>query len=112
MKKRVSVFALLIATATVTFPQTNPAPSTPKKDRVPDAETAVMVGEKALIKVYGSKQILSERPFTAVLDGDVWTVYGALYRGSKRHTEPCVGGVAQVEIRKTSGRILNMQHTM
>src|SRR5439155_26942637 len=46
---------------------------------VPDSATAIRVAESALIPVYGKKQIESERPFTAQLKDDTWTVWGSLH---------------------------------
>ena len=70
---------------------------------VPDETTAVRVAEKVLIPIYGRKHIESERPFTAKLNGNVWTVYGYLPPGWD-------GGVAEVEIDKRNGRILRVTH--
>jgi hypothetical protein len=82
------------------------------KDKVPDSETAVRIGEAALIPVYGKKQIQSEEPFQAELKGDVWTVHGTLHcpDGKGGTTTNCVGGVAGVKISKSKGRILSMIH--
>ena len=41
---------------------------------VPDAATAVKIAGAVLVPVYGERQIVSERPFTATLKGNVWTV--------------------------------------
>jgi NTF2 fold immunity protein len=89
--------------------QNPPAPSfQPKDGFVPDTGTAVKIAEAVLIPVYGEKKILSERPFNATLQGDVWTVAGTV------HCDPpgarCVGGSAEVKISKSSGQILQMGH--
>ena len=80
---------------------------------VPDSATAIRVAESALIPVYGKKQIESERPFTAQLKDDTWTVWGTLHcsDGKGGTTDICVGGVAHVEISRKDGRILSMGHT-
>jgi hypothetical protein len=79
---------------------------------VPDAETAVKIAEAVLIPVYGEKQIASERPFSAKLEGDAWTVSGTLRcpDGKGGMTTMCVGGVAVVKISKVDARILSMIH--
>ena len=41
---------------------------------MPNAETAVKIGEAVLIPVYGEKKISDERPFKATRQGDVWMV--------------------------------------
>jgi hypothetical protein len=86
----------------------------PKRNYVPNAETAVAIAEAVLIPVYGRKHIESERPFRATLKDDVWTVAGTLYCGDgKPQTDKlpsCVGGVAVVQISKIDARIISMTH--
>lgn len=84
----------------------------PKEGYVPDGGTAVKIAEAVLIPVYGKKQIESERPFTAKLKDDVWTVYGTLRcpDGKGGTTTHCAGGVAEVQISKADARILSMVH--
>jgi hypothetical protein len=72
-------------------------------DAVPDKASAVRVAEKVLIPIYGLKQIESERPFTAKLQGEVWVVDGYLPPGWD-------GGVAEVKIDKRNGHILGVTH--
>jgi hypothetical protein len=81
----------------------------PKEGFVPNAETAVRVGEAVLMPVYGEKQIVGERPFKAALRGNVWTVEGTVPCGGPPGTT-CPGGAAVVKISKTSGQILFMMH--
>jgi NTF2 fold immunity protein len=106
MKK--SLIAIALATSLVAgHSQSQPETSfKPKNGFVPDAATAVRIAEAVLIPVYGEKKILSERPFNASLQGDVWTVAGTLHCGAPR----CDGGSAEVKISKSSGQILNMIH--
>src|SRR5579871_2218200 len=95
------IIMILLFVGTTAYGQTPPAQSfKPKEGFVPNAETAVKVGEAVLIPVYGEKQILAERPFKATLHGNVWTVEGTLPCGN------CNGGTAFVKISKTSGQIL------
>jgi hypothetical protein len=84
----------------------------PKPGYVPDSSTAVRIAEAVLIPVYGEKQIASERPFTATLKDDVWTVSGTLHcsDGKSGISTYCDGGVASVKIAKGTGRILSMIH--
>ena len=80
---------------------------------VPDAKTAVKIGEAVLEPVYGEKKVESERPFGAELEKGVWTVSGTLYcidSAGKQTTKNCLGGVALVRIAKADGRILSMIH--
>src|ERR1700682_4861964 len=106
MKRLILAISLLVVgvTANSQIPSVRP-----KEGFVPNAETAVKVGEAVLMPVYGESKVLAERPFKAKLRGDVWTVKG---------TVPCVGppgaacpgGEAIVKISKMSGQILFMMH--
>ena len=84
----------------------------PSSGFVPDAATAVKVAEAVLIPIYGEKAIQSERPFTATLEGDIWTVNGTLpcpdAKTDKRVS--CKGGVATVKMSKTDAHIIFMWH--
>jgi hypothetical protein len=110
MKRVIIAISVLAATMASAYSQTPREPSfRPKEGFVPNAETAVKVGEAVLIPVYGEGKILGERPFKATLQGDVWTVAGTLYCGGPSGTQ-CDGGTAVVKISKTSGQILFMTH--
>jgi NTF2 fold immunity protein len=84
----------------------------PKGGYVPDSATAVKIAEAVLTPVYGEKQILSERPYTATLKEGVWFVDGTLHcpGASADPSIHCAGGVAIVRISKEDGRILSMGH--
>jgi|SRR5882762_12847 hypothetical protein len=101
-----ATLVLMLVVATGFSQTTEEASVRPQDGFVPDAKTAVKIGEAVLIPVYGEKQIDSERPFIAKLHGDVWTVAGTLNCGAPQ----CDGGTAVVKISKTSGQILFMTH--
>ena len=84
----------------------------PAAGYVPDSSTALRIAEAVLIPVYGKKQIDSEQPFTATLNGDVWTIAGTLHCPDGRGgvTTLCDGGVASVRISKKDARVLYMLH--
>jgi hypothetical protein len=84
----------------------------PSSGYVPDSATAVQIAEAVLIPVYGNKMIESERPFTAKLENDVWTVSGTLRcsDGKGGITTHCDGGTAVVKISKTDAHIISMMH--
>jgi hypothetical protein len=85
----------------------------PQSRDVPDSATAVKIAEAVLVRVYGKKQIESEKPFTARLKDDVWRVNGTLQcsDGKGGTTTLCVGGVAVVQISKKNGHIISVMHT-
>lgn len=83
--------------------------------RVPDATTALSIAEPALIKVYGKRQIDYERPLTATLEHGIWSVGGTLCcPDSKRHRNcevgSCVGGVAELKLWQSDGKVLSISH--
>jgi hypothetical protein len=84
----------------------------PRTGYVPDEATAVKVAEAVLVPIYGEQHIISERPFTAVLYGDIWTVTGTLNcaDGKGGTTRICVGGVAEIKLSATDARILSVHH--
>ena len=110
MKRVIIAISVLAAVVTIAYSRTQQTPSVrPKEGFVPNAETAVKVGEAVLMPVYGKEKILGERPFGAALQGDVWTVQGTLHCGGPPGTL-CNRGTAVVKISKTSGGILFMMH--
>ena len=100
MKTLPVLFVTLLLT-TIAFSQ-GEAGYIPKTGFVPDSDTAVRVAEALLVPVYGKEHIESERPFTATLKNDVWTVEGSLRcpDGKGGVTNDCAGGVAVVRISK------------
>jgi len=107
MKRLIFVISLLAIGIASAYSQTpQDASVKPRSGFVPNAETAVKVGEAVLMPVYGERMIRDEEPFKAKREGDVWTVEGTLNCGAPQ----CVGGTAVVKISKTSGEILFMTH--
>ena len=84
----------------------------PPSRYVPDSATVVQIAEAVLDPVYGKKKIESERPFTAKLENEVWTVSGTLHcaDGKGGTTTHCVGGTAVVQISQRDGHIISMRH--
>ena len=81
--------------------------------RIPDAETALKIAERLLVKTYGRKHIDAEKPLRAELTGGVWSIYGTLWcsDGKGGRTNHCVGGVAKIELRQRDGKVLSVSHT-
>ncbi|HZS57020.1 MAG TPA: NTF2 fold immunity protein [Bryobacteraceae bacterium] len=77
---------------------------------VPTAETAIAVAEAVLQPVYGKEQIESERPFKAVLNGNVWVVTGSVPCHNPPPGAECPGGAAEIRISKRTGQVLFMTH--
>jgi hypothetical protein len=83
--------------------------------RVPDATTALSIAEPALIKVYGKRQIDYERPLIATLEDGIWSVRGTLCCPDSKgrricEVGRCEGGVAELNLRQSDGKILSTSH--
>ena len=72
-------------------------------------EVAIAIGEIVLKSIYGDRVISNEEPLTARLTADgVWIVRGSMKpapRGAIR-----MGGVAEIWIAKSDGRIVRVLH--
>ncbi len=123
MNRRFSVsvvapIMLVVMCAADAVPQ-NPTQSNPESDKwystkwgksyrpsggyVPDERTAIQVGKAILIPVYGEDAVKKEEPFTASLEGNIWTVKGAV--------RPQPSGNAEVKLSKVSGAVLFLTHS-
>lgn len=78
----------------------------PKKGFIPDSVTAVKIAEAILVPIYG-KEVLKQRPFKSNLQGDIWKIEGTFHQ-IKGHLR--LGGVASLEIKKSTGQILKVIH--
>lgn len=72
-------------------------------DLVPDSSTAARIAEAVLLPVYGADLIEGQKPFLVIERNGVWVVRGQLPRNM-------LGGVAEVEISRSDGHVLRMQH--
>ena len=90
-------------TSCVTATTASKATYIPPEGYVPDSATAIRIAEAVWIPIYGKKQIDGQRPLNVVLTQNVWTVTGSLPEG-------WVGGVAEIDIRKSDGKILRVIH--
>jgi hypothetical protein len=110
----VALKQFLILSSVLAFVTLAASQESPKRDYVPNSETAAAIAEAVFIPVYGRKLIESERPFRATLKDNVWTVTGTLYcpeGGPQTEKLPsCYGGVAVVRISKTDARVISMAH--
>jgi hypothetical protein len=77
----------------------------PAAGAVPDARTALVIAKAILTPIYG-EELRGEEPFRATLKGDRWTVQGTLNCGGRF----CKGGVAEIEIAKSDGRVVSISH--
>ena len=68
-----------------------------------DEQTAIKIAELILVKIYG-KDVLKQRPWNVSLKGDTYEINGTF------HEKNAVGGVAEIKISKSDGRILEYLH--
>jgi hypothetical protein len=83
----------------------------PAAGYVPDARTATRIAEAVWIPIYGEKEIRSQRPFDAEFRDAVWLVYGTLHDPHPRPGWTMVGGTAEAEIDRRSGKIIRVLHS-
>ena len=76
----------------------------PAEGVVPDTTTAERIAEVIFVRFYGAEEIDREKPFRTSMKDGVWIVEGSLPRGM-------LGGVAEIHISKTDGRILYLFHS-
>ena len=81
----------------------------PKAGFVPDGKTAISIAVAVWTPIYGAKMIEGEKPYSAVLEGDVWRVEGSLPEPPKGIV--VFGGVATAIISKKDGQVLAVWHT-
>lgn len=70
---------------------------------VSDEAAAINIAVSFWERIYGKEKIEQQKPHKAVLKGSVWHVSGSLPKGSK-------GGVAEADIRKNDGYLINIWH--
>jgi hypothetical protein len=73
----------------------------PQSGFIPNSTTAIEVAIAVLGPIYGADQINMQKPFTAVLRGDVWVVQGSMEHAT---------GVAEVNLSKRTGTVLRVVH--
>jgi hypothetical protein len=67
-----------------------------------DRESAIQIAEIVLTRVYG-KDVLNERPWQVSEVQNIFKIEGTLPMGY-------VGGVAEIEIRRTNGAVVSIIH--
>lgn len=76
----------------------------PPGGMIPDVETAKLVANIVLSRIYGPKLIQEEQPFRVALRENIWIVMG------KALPPDTAGGVAVIKISKIDGRIMYVMH--
>ena len=76
----------------------------PDEGVVPNEETAIKIAEAVWLPIYG-EAIYSKKPFEGKYEEKekCWFVYGSLSKNA-------LGGVPEIKIRKSDGKILYVNH--
>lgn len=83
-----------------------PAPAhyyIPKEGIIPDAETAKQVAEVIFNRFYSPADVQEEKPLNVHPQDGVWIVRGTMPEGR-------LGGVAEIWINKSDGRVIHLFH--
>lgn len=105
MNRLGAAMAILLVSLTGPFflpAQNSPQMRAPSQGYVPDEQTAIRICEAVLTPIFGAEKVIMERPFHAILKGDIWTVEGTVHTPN--------GGSAEVRLRRSDGRILSVTH--
>ena len=78
----------------------------PKDGYVRDKKTALVIGKAVLAATFSQRLVDKSGPYDAKLFENVWVVYSYFPEGP--NGPQAVGGVATVEMDKTSGAILRV----
>lgn len=73
----------------------------PKDGFVPDSKTAIAIAVAVLIPIYGEDEVNGKRPYRATLKHGKWIITGSLAKN-------VVGGVPEVQLSKSSGKVLKV----
>jgi hypothetical protein len=105
MKKELACTFLMVSCGIAFAGEAPSHTSKPHEGYVPNAETAIRIAIAVWEPIYGKEQITNQKPYSATLNGGVWTVEGTLHGGKYM-----VGGVAVAEISKEDGKIIRISH--
>jgi NTF2 fold immunity protein len=103
MKKLYMPMLFLLLQVQVCFAEVGQYNYVPPQGVVPDQKTAIAIATAVLSPIYGARNIRQEHLFVEKIEGGVWFVKGKV---SSTHK----GGVAEIEIAKTDGKIVFITH--
>ncbi|NRS90222.1 hypothetical protein HNQ02_003159 [Flavobacterium sp. 7E] len=70
---------------------------------IPDKETAVIIAETILFKIYGKDNIIKQRPYGINQIDNYWVLYGTL-------PQNMLGGTFLIILNSTNGQIIKLTH--
>lgn len=74
-----------------------------RREIIEDKETAVLLAEKFLFRIYGEEKIKDERPYEIFKFGRYWTMRGTLPKNS-------LGGTFLIIIDATDSKVIRITH--
>lgn len=75
----------------------------PKAGMIPNAKVASSIAEAYLRSAYPRSDISGELPLIATMKDGIWIVRGQLPEGT-------LGGVGEIHMRKSDGKVLHLTH--
>ena len=70
---------------------------------MPDKDTAIKVAEVILFRLYGEKNITSQKPYVVTKDENIWWVCGTLKEG-------LLGSSFKIAISQQTSAVLYLEH--
>jgi hypothetical protein len=75
----------------------------PKEGYVPDKDTAIKIAEVILIRLYGERDVTSQKPYVVTEDENIWWVCGTLKKDE-------LGSSFSIAISRQTAAVLYLEH--
>lgn len=75
----------------------------PKEGLVPDKDTAIKIAEVILFRLYGERDVTSQKPYGVTEDENIWWVCGTLKKDD-------LGSVFTIAISRQTAAVLYLEH--
>ncbi len=75
----------------------------PKEGYVPDKDTAIKIAEVILFRLYGERDVTSQKPYVVTEDENIWWVCGTLKKDE-------LGSSFTIAISRQTAAVLYLEH--
>lgn len=75
----------------------------PDEGYVPDEQTAITIAIAIWTPIYGKERVEEKAPYKAVLENEIWRVFGTLPKNR-------LGGTPEIEINKITAEVIRVSH--
>ena len=75
----------------------------PKEGLVPDKDTAIKIAEVILFRLYGERNVTSQKPYVVTEDENIWWVCGTLKKDD-------LGSSFTIAIARQTAAVLYLEH--